>query len=281
MHKHSKSNETLSSLTTESKPNLNLNIEHQSTNTLSALMQKSLHIRTHFELLLWLQGDIQQHIPHEVMIAAWGDFSVGIIYIDIVSAIPGVRTGKISSVNLTSLLQSLFEYWLENSKTAFTLSMDKGIFHDHELGCAEANINLKSMKHASVHGIKDIRGGHDCLYVFIDAASKTLNATRKMILTLVPYIDYSLRQLEHLPEQLPEEITPIIKLENDIVGTLSPREMEIMDWVKVGKTNLDIGMILNISAFTVKNHLQRIFKKLDVLNRAQAVTEYNRMYQTQ
>ena len=52
-----------------------------------------------------------------------------------------------------------------------------------------------------------------------------------------------------------------------------------MEWVMMGKTNQDIGMILNISAFTVKNHLQRIFKKLDVLNRAQAVTEYNRMYQ--
>ena len=271
----------LTNFNTEVKTTLNSNLELQSSNNLSVLMQNSLHIRTHFELLLWLQGDIQQHIPHEVMIAAWGDFSIGIIYIDIVSSIPGVRTGKISSTNLTSLLQSLFKYWLDHSKTAFTLSMDKGIFHDHELGCAEANINLKFMKHASVHGIKDYRGGHDCLYVFIDAASKTPNATRKMISALVPYIDCSLRQLEHLPEQLPEDTTPKVKIENEIVGTLSLREMEIMDWVKVGKTNLDIGMILNISAFTVKNHLQRIFKKLDVLNRAQAVTEYNRMYQTQ
>ena len=44
-----------------------------------------------------------------------------------------------------------------------------------------------------------------------------------------------------------------------------------MEWVRMGKTNQEIGMILNISAFTVKNHLQRIFKKLDAMNRAQAV----------
>lgn len=44
-----------------------------------------------------------------------------------------------------------------------------------------------------------------------------------------------------------------------------------MDWVCKGKTNPEIGMILNTSPFTVKNHLQRIFKKLAVMSRAQAV----------
>ncbi len=52
---------------------------------------------------------------------------------------------------------------------------------------------------------------------------------------------------------------------------LSPRELEILERVRNGKTNLENGMILNISAFTVKNHLQRIFRKLDVCNRVQAV----------
>lgn len=53
---------------------------------------------------------------------------------------------------------------------------------------------------------------------------------------------------------------------------LSGREHEIMHWVGHGKTNHEIGMILGISQFTVKNHLQRIFRKIDVRNRAQAIT---------
>jgi DNA-binding CsgD family transcriptional regulator len=32
---------------------------------------------------------------------------------------------------------------------------------------------------------------------------------------------------------------------------------------------------LDISAFTVKNHVQRVFKKLNVSNRAQAVSTLN------
>ena len=255
--------------------------QYEPQDKLHGVLAEALHVRTHFELMMWLQGNFQQFIAHDVMIAAWGDFSLGIIYIDIVSALPGVRTGQISSANLTHLLQSLFVYWQKNAKTPFSLSVDKGIFHDHEIGCIEANINLKKMKCVLVHGIKDFRGGHDCIYVMFSSIDKMPGICRKHIATFLPYIDYTLRQLEHLPEQLPEELMQIEQMESEIIGTLSPREAEIMEWVKSGKTNQDIGSILNISAFTVKNHMQRIFKKLDVLNRAQAVTKYNRMYQTQ
>lgn len=246
-----------------------------SVESLNSLVHKSLHIHSHFDLLMWLQGDIQPYIPHEVMIAAWGDFSSGAIYIDIVSTIPGVRSQPVTNKKLITLLQSLFTHWEDHWKTPFTLNMNKGIFHDTELGCQEADANLKKMKTALVHGLKDQRVGQDCLYVFIDPAEVVPTISRKMVGILVPYIDAALRQLDHLPHQTVQAAAP----PPEIVGVLSSRESEIMDWVMMGKTNQDIGMILNISAFTVKNHLQRIFRKLDVLNRAQAVSEYNRMYQ--
>jgi DNA-binding CsgD family transcriptional regulator len=53
--------------------------------------------------------------------------------------------------------------------------------------------------------------------------------------------------------------------------TLTGRELEILGWIAMGKTNPEIGSILEISLFTVKNHIQRIFRKLNVSNRAQAV----------
>ena len=57
---------------------------------------------------------------------------------------------------------------------------------------------------------------------------------------------------------------------------LSDRERQIMDWVALGKTNPEIGCILHISEFTVKNHMKSIFTKLDVTNRAQAVAKLTR-----
>lgn len=246
-----------------------------SVESLNTLVHKALHIHSHLDLLMWLQGDLQLYVPHEVMIAAWGDFSSGAIYVDIISTIPGVRTKKITNDKLIKLLRSLFSHWEDHSKMPFTLNMTKGIFYDTQLGCEEADTNLKKMKTALVHGLKDQRVGQDCLYVFIDSAEVVPTISRKMAGILVPYIDAALRQLDHLPNQILQASPPA----PEIVGILSNRESEIMDWVMMGKTNQDIGMILNISTFTVKNHLQRIFRKLDVMNRAQAVTEYNRMYQ--
>ena len=60
-------------------------------------------------------------------------------------------------------------------------------------------------------------------------------------------------------------------------GALSERERQIMAWVAQGKTNPEIGCILRISEFTVKNHLKSIFSKLDVTNRAQAVARMSRL----
>ncbi len=53
---------------------------------------------------------------------------------------------------------------------------------------------------------------------------------------------------------------------------LSERELEVLDWVILGKSNPEIGMILSLSSLTIKNHLQRIYRKLDVNNRVQAIT---------
>ena len=54
-------------------------------------------------------------------------------------------------------------------------------------------------------------------------------------------------------------------------GVLTEREVEIIRWVRDGKSNQEIGMVLDISPLTVKNHVQRILRKLGAANRAQAV----------
>lgn len=53
---------------------------------------------------------------------------------------------------------------------------------------------------------------------------------------------------------------------------LTPREKEILQHVKKGLTNREIGEALFISENTVKNHLRNIMEKLHMSNRVQAAT---------
>ncbi len=55
--------------------------------------------------------------------------------------------------------------------------------------------------------------------------------------------------------------TPLEKL------GLSARESEILLWVAQGKSNFETAVILNISAATVKKHLEHIYEKLGVEGR--------------
>jgi DNA-binding NarL/FixJ family response regulator len=51
---------------------------------------------------------------------------------------------------------------------------------------------------------------------------------------------------------------------------LTPREAEVLFWVAQGKMNAEIGLILDASAGTIKKHVEHIFEKLEVENRAAA-----------
>lgn len=53
---------------------------------------------------------------------------------------------------------------------------------------------------------------------------------------------------------------------------LTPREADVLLWTARGKSNKDMSEILNISARTVNKHLEQIFIKIGVENRASAAS---------
>lgn len=55
--------------------------------------------------------------------------------------------------------------------------------------------------------------------------------------------------------------------------SLTQRESEVLLWIAKGKANRDIGEILGLSARTVNKHLEQIYVKLGVENRASAAVK--------
>ena len=55
-------------------------------------------------------------------------------------------------------------------------------------------------------------------------------------------------------------------------GLLSVREAECLQWIASGKSNREIAELLGLSVDTVKEYIQSLFRKLQVSDRAQAVS---------
>ena len=58
---------------------------------------------------------------------------------------------------------------------------------------------------------------------------------------------------------------------------LSERECEVVEWLKQGKSNWEVAQLMEISEDTVKYHMKSIMRKLNVVNRVQAVARVMEM----
>ncbi len=58
----------------------------------------------------------------------------------------------------------------------------------------------------------------------------------------------------------------------DLLQSLSPREREVLKWLRSGKTSWAISVILQISERTVNYHVNNIMRKLNVFCRMQEIS---------
>ena len=95
------------------------------------------------------------------------------------------------------------------------------------------------------------------------ASEQSLDAKR--LVPLVEYIGYYIHMalLRTAPKSVPTT--------DRCVKGLSSREVTILNWMKNGKTNWEIGKILGVSERTIRFHIESIFSKLEVTSRSQAV----------
>ncbi len=60
-----------------------------------------------------------------------------------------------------------------------------------------------------------------------------------------------------------------------LINPLSDREVEVLTLIAEGKTNKEVANLLFVSVNTIKTHVKKIYDKLDVKNRTEAVTKAN------
>ena len=99
-------------LTTEST----VNAPESGLNTLSETIYQSNFVRKHFDFYQWQQQYVNKFIPHNVLIAAWGDVTAGTLQFDICSSIPEIHNQHLISGcdEVNPLMSALFKKWENN-----------------------------------------------------------------------------------------------------------------------------------------------------------------------
>lgn len=236
------------------------------------IISDSLLIKRHYQLFVWLTGELRQFLPHDVFVSAWGNFAKGRLKIDVISNLPGVRTEQIARCRLHELVESAHALWHESGHQARVLRIGDALKIN---GCdCRVHAAVRGMKSVLIHGVRDERGGYESLYMAFAAGPQTQGRCKEKLLSLVtaivPQIDVAFRKVAAYPLLASAEAGNGPKWLD-----LSAREQQILDWVCLGKKNVDIAAELGISHYTVKNHIQRIFKKIGASNRTQAAAKYN------
>ncbi|MDO9205324.1 XrtB/PEP-CTERM-associated transcriptional regulator EpsA [Methylotenera sp.] len=236
-----------------------------------SVIQRSYSIDNHLDFFNWLQSDVNEILPHDVVLACWGDFEGkpenGKLNYDVASTVSGINTQTIFGEHqeFDSCMHYLHQLWLNNNRCWLVINHLDDRKNEVALKAC-IPIKLKQLNSLMVYGVSDLRGGNECLYVFF-SKENTFDVPDSVMGLIMPHIDTVLRKIQHLE---PADIAGESKFVVSEAG-LSAREVEIIHWIKSGKTNQEIGAILDISQNTVKSHLKRVFQKMNVTRRAQAV----------
>lgn len=209
---------------------------------------------------------LQNLIRHELLICAQRKGESGCFHADSFST-SSIQPALINGLfgQDTSLVPNLMKAWEENrfQPVIRDIRRDSSI-PDSALVRELNHINANEIL---VHGTHDRFGKTVSFFIF--ACRSGSNSSRQVHLArLVVPIIYGAWVHTQLVRPATLENAHVASAGHEI---LTPRELEILGWIYRGKSNIEIGMILGLSPFTVKNHVQKILRRLNVLNRAQAV----------
>ena len=171
----------------------------------------------------------------------------------------------------------LFRSWLDQQKPRLTMMEEQSPLLTGQCYRAAHDHNIHNI---ASYGVIDARAATFSYFVFGNVCSSVASNYDQILAVVVPQLHVCL--VRSLTMKFLSELRSHAIL-LDSASSYSPnkekdspkltdREKQILKSICIGKSNRQIGEILNISEFTVKTHVKNLFFKLSAKSRTQAVT---------
>jgi transcriptional regulator EpsA len=233
---------------------------------LVASIVEAVTVRKRFQFFSWTQSHLQTLLPHGVLICGLPRGTGTGMFFDYFHSIP-LPTQSLSKLchPRDGIAVAMLEAW--RNQGGEPLVVRTGEARTEHLFDQLQEVGLGT---TLVHGIpfeQSTVGAHG-FFAFVSLRNAPSVRETTIASLVVPFV-FSTYCRALARDRAPMNISA--ELPGD--SALSEREVEILHWVREGKSNYEIGMVLSISPLTVKNHIQRILKKLQASNRTQAVAK--------
>jgi len=227
-------------------------------------LDASLRVHAPHQLFNWSQGSLQSLVRHELLICATRKGEPASLHFETYTTAP-VDLARFNEMQRqdTALVPNIVKAWEENHRRPLACDIREG---GHYAASATARELVRIEATAMIaHGTHDAHARLTSFFIFACRPESAAHKQAYLVELLVPFLHaaWMRTQIDGLMEG--GVTKPAAK------SILTVREIEILKWLYHGKSNVEIGMILGISPLTVKNHVQKILRKLNVLNRTQAV----------
>ena len=215
------------------------------------------------EIIGWLEKVMQQQIQASSWVLLWGRAQPSVKFIPVFIS-KNYPQALIDESVLQSRLRSdayipLFGLWREFESPVIARMEDvprerKGKWHAH--------FQRSGFKKICASGCHDVYGHYLTFLYLTDPVENSDQEVKALLSVILPILHNILGQVRRNKRK---------RQKNVAQGLLTSREIEVLEWVKKGKTNPEIAKILGVTFPTVKNHIQKIMIKLRANNRAEAV----------
>ena len=232
-------------------------------------LEAAQQVRRLRHFFLWTQGQFQGLMPHEIMVCILFSENNEVQRIECMRSMlndPGLIKQLCDPVN--GLAVRLADYCRSSQLLPCVIEQGNRDKQD-PLAVFQAEISRYQLSNAVVHGTERLRGGGTFFALFSLPYPPTVRQAFFLDM-LLPSLHLAFLRVATLDEVEGDPKNESVM--NAPSTLLTAREIEVLRWVTKGKGNYEIGVILDLSTLTVKNHMQKIYRKLNVHNRAQAVS---------
>jgi transcriptional regulator EpsA len=247
---------------------------HQA-NALVRIIETASEVRRRYQFFVWAQSYLHTLVPHQLVVCGSYQRSRKDMAFEAFNSIP-VPSPMLSAVTDggSALMRQVMGGWIERRGRA--LMVDLRLLEGAAAGSDRDHLLAAGFDELLVHGIaRPQRPAElESLFLFGSQRRRCSPQHAQCLELVLPQLHATWLRVQATERELAGGQAGAAPARSEPTRTLiTERENQILFWVREGKSNQEIGDQLGISVLTVKNHVQKILRKLGAANRAQAVAK--------